>query len=289
VLGATLTLASSASATVTIGSNLARAPDVGNPNPGETWTLIGLSSGGRASGGLISPVNGTVTTWRIRAGTSSDDTTFRVIRPVGGGLFTGAGTSLHLRPTTNAISTFPTQIPISIGDYIGIDCCASPDGVYFIEGTGMTLSWFPALSNAAPGRPPTMTNSREVAINADIEPTSIFEVDRIKKLKKARLAVTVDLPNPGILLVGDVRDQGVSATAAAKKKPVLVKRSTITAGAPGQITLIVQGTKVARKKLQQKFRETGKKGAKIEAKLKLSFTPTFGSTTGNFTKTALRR
>ena len=44
----------------------------------------------RAPGGLSSPVNGTIVRWRIRVGDSTRVTNFRIIRPLGGGLFTGA-------------------------------------------------------------------------------------------------------------------------------------------------------------------------------------------------------
>jgi len=299
VFAAALALPSAASATVTIGSNLNRVP--GTPDPfgsGTTSALAGLSSGAAAAGGITSPVNGAVTVWRIRSGlvsgpTSADMINFRVIRPLGGGLFTGAGMDT-VNPAENVISAFSTRKPISIGDYIGIDCCpAGPTGVYFVENSGTVLRWWPNQADGDPGRPPDTTTSLELAINADIEPTSTFEVEKVEKLKKGKLELTVALPNAGTLIVGDRRDPKTGATAAAKKnkkKKKLLRRTTTTVTSPGEISLRLKPTKAARKRMKAKARRTGKKHPKIKAKVGLAFTPVFGTSPGTGTmKTKLRR
>ena len=115
---------SPAGAAVTIGSNLAREPDsAANYSPRPTFSNVSLASDRQAPGGVSSPVNGTVVRWRIRVGDSTRVTNLRIIRPLGGGLFTGAGTSPSVLPPINATTSYDVQLPIRIGDYIGLDCC----------------------------------------------------------------------------------------------------------------------------------------------------------------------
>ena len=142
VLLAALLLGGSVSpavAAVTIGSNLARQPNsAANYSPRPTFSNVSLASGRRAPGGLSSPVTGTVVRWRIRVGGSTRVTNFRIIRPLGGGLFTGAGTSPSVTPPIHATTSYGVQLPIRIGDYIGLDCCApdffEPEAEFFVTG-----------------------------------------------------------------------------------------------------------------------------------------------------------
>ena len=77
---------------------------------------------------LASPVDGTVIRWRMRGRDSSTNfNTFalRVMRPAGGGTFTGAGSSalqtLSSVGSDDTLRTFDTSLPIRAGDQIGID------------------------------------------------------------------------------------------------------------------------------------------------------------------------
>jgi hypothetical protein len=272
-----------ASATVTIGSNLGRAPQLslscfGGPC---TFALSALDNPVfAATGGVTAPVNGTVTTWRIRAGGGTTATAFRVVRPLGGGLFTGAGTSATVTPPASGTTAYSTQIPIKTGDLIGINCCDEVTGSYFRISDGDTHQWFaPGLADGGAGEPPD-DNEGELLVNADIEPTSAFTVNGVQRSKHGKLLVTATLPNPGTLAAGDQKVAVLSASAAKKKKPKLLKRSSVQVGGPTSTQLLVFPTKAAKVLLNE--------GKKVKAGLKLSFTPTGGTASTQIIKLKLR-
>jgi len=203
-----LTLPAASDAKVTIGSDLSGTPRTDTANG--TWVNSAIETGRRATGGLRSPVNGTVVRWRIRTGEHTATVTPRVIRPLGGGLYTGAGTGPAVIPALDAISIFPVHLRISRGDLIGndtigglvtqLDDNASPD-------QSQLLLWFaPPLSDGNPGMHPNVNAGGRVSlINADIRPTAKFKVKRAKLLRGGRVWVALKLPNPGTLRVGGVR------------------------------------------------------------------------------------
>jgi hypothetical protein len=172
----TLAGASQAGAAVTIGSNLGRQPDVDTSFIGSRTTAsnLSLAPDRQAPGGLTSPVNGAVVRWRIRVGGSTEVTNFRIIRPLGGGLFTGAGTSAQVTPPINATTAYDVQLPIQSGDYIGLDCCYPSGAQFFVSDPGgatIRNDWQPSLADGGPGRAPgSFPAPFEIALNAVVEP-----------------------------------------------------------------------------------------------------------------------
>jgi hypothetical protein len=250
---------------VTIGSNLNVAPTLGYvcvANPC-TFGMNTLAPENTAPGGVSSPVNGTVTVWRIRAGgTPSAPVAFRVLRPIGGNLFTGVGTSTSVPPAANATTASPTQLPISIGDQIGINCCNGPDAdFYFRNGAGTTNLWNPpGLADGAPGKAPDELVMAGLLLNADVEPISTFTLGAITRNKKKGTAtLTAALPNPGELTASG---KGVKSAGAAGA----VISKTVTA--PGAVTLTIK----AKGKKKRKLNETGK----VKLKVAVTYTPTGG-------------
>src|SRR5512138_1614527 len=80
-----------AAATITIGSNLQHTTFASTGClPNCTAVLADLSPEAQAPGGVASPVNGTVTTWRLGVGNKSGPTSFRVVRRLPDGTYTGA-------------------------------------------------------------------------------------------------------------------------------------------------------------------------------------------------------
>lgn len=281
-VGAVLALPAPSFGVVTIGSNLGRAPD-GPPGCLSGTCTYAISTsfpvGNAVPDGVTSPVNGTVTTWRIRAGASTTATSFRVIRSLGSGLFTGAGTSAAVTPPIDTTTPFSTQLPIRIGDLIGIDC-VSPCGVHFRDAGGIRLGWSsPSLVDGGPGRVATKADS-ETLINADIEPTSTLASVKARTKKRGKVKVAMETPNAGSLVAGDKRDPSVKAAAAAKK-PKLLKRTTAQAGAPGPLSVVIKPTKAAKSALAD--------GRRPKAKLKLVFTPTGGGPFTQVVPVKLRR
>jgi hypothetical protein len=250
-------------AVVTIGSNLAREPDsAANYSPRPTFSNVSLASDRRASGGLSSPVNGTVVRWRIRVGDSTRVSNLRIIRPEGRGLFTGAGTSPSVTPPTHATTSYGVQLPIRIGDYIGLDCCNpavfAPDAEFFVTGgAAVRNEWQPGLADGGPGRAPLRTNAYEVALNAVINPISTFTLGAITHNKKKGTAtIAVEVPNPGEL-TGSGRSVKVANAATGKQ-----------VRAPGRVRLLIKA--MGRKK--RKLNSTGK----VKVRPEITYIPTGG-------------
>ncbi|MGH2955568.1 MAG: hypothetical protein ACRDL6_01045 [Solirubrobacterales bacterium] len=276
---------------MTIGSNLGRAIDSGDDcGLGCTYGQADLPAASLAPGGVASPVNGTVVRWRIKSGNEVSPVALRVIRPP----YLGAGTSATVTPTLNAVSTFLAQLPIQIGDRIGIDCCDNAGGEYLVSNAGVSDYWEPPLADGSatpPTNPPDPRTRREIAVNADIEPTSTFTLEKRKPKKKARVKLVATLPNPGTFEAGDRLAVGIGHVAAAKtkKKRKLLKRAAAPVGAAGQIPLVLKPTKTAIKLLKRKAEKKGKKNVRIKAKIRIAFTPTFGSPSVQVVKVKLKR
>ena len=192
---------------MTIGSDLSSTP---NYDSGlGTWANGALENDLRAAGGLRSPVNGTITRWRIKVGARTAPVTLRVVEPLGHGLFTGAGTDSPVVPGTNAISVFNTRMPISRGDVIGTNTLTDGSVTQFFGGgdpvNSRLLLWFqPSLADGDPGSTPNVDAGAFVnLINADIEPSSRFKLKRVKPLQGGRLWIAIKLPNLGRLRIGD--------------------------------------------------------------------------------------
>jgi hypothetical protein len=241
---------------------------------GETVTQETLVPDSQAANGIVSPVNGTVVQWRIRTGAQVGPVAVRVVRPLGGNLFTGAGTASSLTPPANATTAFPAQLPISIGDRLGLDCC-NGDGNYFVISPGsVRLHFAPPLVNGDPGRPPDSEfMNREVAINADIEPTNTFTLGTVTRNKKKGTAtLTVEnLPNPGELTGSGNGVKASSADRAATSKSV---------GA-GQAQLLIK----AKGKKKRKLNKTGK----VKLTVAISYTPSGGSPNTQSLKVKLKK
>jgi hypothetical protein len=246
---------SPARAVVRIGSNLARVPNsAGNYSPRPTFSNASLTSNRRAPGGLSSPVNGTVVQWRIRVGDYTRITNFRIIRPLGRRLFTGAGTSRSVTPPIHATTSYDVQLPIQIGDYIGLDCCVLgvfEQGEFFVTGAGAVRNeWQPALADGGQGRAPLRTNPYEIALNAEINPTSTFTLGAGTRNKnKGTATITANVPNPGEL---SVSGRGVKVpNAAVTSKQIR---------APGRVRLLIK----AKGRKKRKLNSTGKVNVRPE-------------------------
>ena len=253
---------SPAGAAVTIGSNLARVPNsAANYTPRPTFSNVSLAPNRQASGGLSSPVNGTVVRWRIRVGDSTRITNLRIIRPQGRGLFTGAGTSPSVTPPIHATTAYGVLLPIQIGDNIGLDCCDpgvfEPDAEFFVTGNAAVRNeWQPRLADGGTARSALRTNGYEIAVNAEINPISAFTIDTTTRNRRMGTATIVaDFPNPG-----QVSGSGTGVKAAVINRKV---------GGPGRVRLLVK----ARGRKLRKLNSTGK----VKVRPEITYTPLGGS------------
>ncbi|MFL5908344.1 MAG: hypothetical protein ACJ75Z_12210 [Solirubrobacterales bacterium] len=203
-----LALPPTARAAVTIGSDLSGQPV--SPSANGTWVNSALEAGRRASGGLHSPVDGVITRWRIKVGEKTAPIALRVIDPLGGGLYTGAGSSDLVTPAVNVTSTFPTQLHISRGDLLGTETAGGLVSQFDTDASPnytLLLFWFaPPLADGGPPSSPNLEAGGYVnLINADIEPTSRFRIKRVKRLAGGRLWIAAKLPNEGTLRIDDLK------------------------------------------------------------------------------------
>jgi hypothetical protein len=200
-------LPSSGVASTTVGSNLTAAPNTllncGLSTCVETLANTTLPAG---SPPLASPVTGTIVRWRLKTGAvpgASGTIQLRVLRPAGGGQFTGAGTGAgEAVPTTATTTTFSTQLPIAAGDFIGLDISLDFESqvLAIAPQAGNTVAaWSqPSLadgSTAAPGFEP----NQEVLVNADVaaQPTSSVAIPACTTTGTLAATVTPD-PDPAV-------------------------------------------------------------------------------------------
>jgi hypothetical protein len=164
-------------ASVTFGPDLAAPATLGlSCNFGCTLANTALPAG---SAPVTSPISGTIIRWRIRTGslTTAATVALRVIAPTGSATFVGAGTGTTVGPPpASTTTTYPEQLPIDAGDYIGVNSEAGKALNAIAQTiTGAVFTTFsPALADG--GTPATGSNNsgKELLINADVAapPTS---------------------------------------------------------------------------------------------------------------------
>jgi hypothetical protein len=168
-----LAIPGSASAATTIGSDLSSAP-TGVVTCLETCTVAQRSLPGRQ---VTAPFDGVIVRWRIRVGTAGsepgpDVVRFRVIRGTGTAS-TGVASQEEVLPESAGTHPFEARIPVSTGDYIGVDCCGpawAGRAMYRDPGVAVTFDWwFSALGDGETREPDDFVD-RELMLNADIEP-----------------------------------------------------------------------------------------------------------------------
>jgi hypothetical protein len=180
--------ASAQAATVTVGSPI---PGVGNGflgNNGSTETVANFALG-EAGAHVTSPVTGAIVNWRVVT-LGTGEYAIRVLRPIGGGNYTGAGRSAQTIPTGGDY-TFSASLPIQPGDLVGLDV---PDnqGVNGLLVNGSSWSGFiPAVPEGATAAPNPVTTETdwELAFNAVVQypdPPATTPTPTSKKCKRKK-------------------------------------------------------------------------------------------------------
>lgn len=166
-VAALLAASGAQAATVTIGSpTLSGIPPKTIDSPS---TLVGTASP-RPDAKLTSPISGRIVRWRI-SGASGGPFRLRVMTPGEGLLYVGGATSTPQTPSGTGVEVFPTSLPISAGQTIGIDNANASDqvGLRFMPSAGVA-SWTPPLPPGL-GIPATgFMPDTELALNADVQP-----------------------------------------------------------------------------------------------------------------------
>lgn len=267
-----LVAAAPAQGAVTIGSSLATPNNMDNTpgcNIACTVVNLDLNAANQATGGLRSPVNGTVTSWRLNAN-AAPNVALRVLRPGTGTTMTGVATSAAAAFAGPGTSPpIPTNLPIQAGDAVGLE---SPNGnfVFGTNGAASTLVWnMPVLANGSSRMSDTVGASREVLVQAVVEPTNTLTIGAATLNKKKGTAVlSVTSPNPGQL----------TATANG-----------------GTVTPLGVGNAIPRGEVKFTVRATGKKAKKLKKKGKagisatFNYTPTGGTASSQTVSVGLKR
>jgi hypothetical protein len=264
-IAAVVATAGAAQGAVTIGSSLATTANGNDPGCAVagvpcTATNLSLPSPSLAPGGLFSPVNGTVTSWRLGA-MNADTISLQVVRPVSGTTYAGVSTSAPVSYMLNMGDPFPnnqTSLPVKIGDGLGL---LDPNANFIYANTtgGQVAAWYLApggpLGNGQTRTADIVGNNKEALVQATIEPTNTLTFGPLARNKKKGTAtVSLTAPNPGQLIYAG---QGVSVTGPA------------SVAAPGDVQLTVRATGKKAKKLKRK--------GKVSISFGTTFTPSFGA------------
>jgi hypothetical protein len=167
-----LVMPSPAGAVVTFGSNLSRPANIGHGVSGSDATegFGAMPATSLAAGGKDSPMAGVIVRWRIKMGSTTTAVALRVIRPGDSTTATGAGTGETVTPSANTTSELAARLPVQSGDGIGVNWADGQTLTARSDTPGATiLAWFPLLDSAPPS-PASTSPSRELLINADVEP-----------------------------------------------------------------------------------------------------------------------
>jgi len=225
-----------------------------------------------------SPVNGTIFEWHIVV-ENPGPMAFRVIRPAGGGTYTGVATGPEFTPSSAcscALSGF-SFLPIRVGDLVGLDLITSAAQVGSGPIAGSTVEQWGGLSgtllaDGSTAPPDNVFTNHEVAFDAFVRPSNDFSVDGIRRHKKKGTAtLNLTLPNPG-----ELSGSGDGAKVASAAGAVISKAVGAT---PAQLLIKANGKK------KKKLNETGK----VKLNVKVTYTPTGGDPSSQSVKVKLKK
>jgi hypothetical protein len=158
-------VAQAQAAKITIGSPMTAAFE---PEECTEPCSIVMTGSGDPNAVIESPVNGEIVAWRMRQGSPAYKYALRVFTPSGPEEFTGAGTSAAVSPAGAGLETFPTLLPVHVGQLIGIDL-EEEAVIGFDEAVGSYAYFAPPLADGE-----TLTglgpSPGELAFNAEILP-----------------------------------------------------------------------------------------------------------------------
>jgi hypothetical protein len=248
---------------VTVGTPLTGTFSPAGIGGTSTTTLI-TSTTPFPTAKLTSPIDGVIVRWRLTQSIGGPFT-LRVLTPNGGQSFTGGAASTPQTPQSTATQTYTTNLPIKVGQTLGLDTTAGTDQVGALPGGGPngTFSFLqPKIANGDTRNATGPSSSiGALGFNADVAtvPSNDFDLGSVKKNKKKGTALlTVDVPGPGKLELSGagVKPQRSLGGARASKD--------VTEAGPVTLKIKAKGKKKA------KLASRGK----VKVKVNVTFTPT---------------
>jgi hypothetical protein len=280
-------LPASASATITVGSDLTTPPTNTSDNcilstPPCTHLLVGVHPGNAFP--KVSPTNGTIVSFGLRTGVLSganETDTFRLGRldnTCCAGNGTGDGTGPTITVHEPGIYSFPASMPVRAGDYVGIDSVSTRAAAAYPSNCAPTgagyFTYHPVLTNGGPFQASDANSICELLVNVVIVPSNTFSFAKAKSnLKLGIVILTLDVPGPGELSAAGRGVKSASTSGGA--------RASKTVTAAGTATLKIKAKGAAKGKLDA----TGR----VTLKPKITFSPTGGTPTSQKQKVKLRK
>lgn len=252
-IGAILAAPATAAGAVTFGSDLDRVPTL-NTNCAVPCSTANASLIGRRA--LNSPATGTLTSFSVRSG-STGSVSLRILRPVGGGAFTGAGTSGLVAIGTGITGPIPVTLPIQSGDAIGLD---NPGAhlVLAANPRAAQVYWTPPLADGST-QAGLVASGLETMVQATVEPSNELDFGKVDRNKKKGSAeFEVEVPNRGTLEVSG-KNLGLKVEGGEGMIPD-----------PGQITVRVNARGKKRRNLERR--------GKVKVRPVFTYTPRSGLT-----------
>jgi hypothetical protein len=221
--------AQGATQTVTLGSLLGS-----NLSPTPINSVVTISQNSLPGATLVAPFNGTITSWKVIG--ASGTWNLRVVNPLGGNLFTGAGIASSGPIPNTGVQTFQANLPIKagqmigldstvIGDTLGVSASGTPPGAAFI-------GWGPPLVDNAPGRAPNSGAPRELGFNATVVSNCIVPKVKGNKKKAAKKKIRKAGCSPG-----KVKKRKGAGKGAKVKKQNPKAGTEVPAGTPVNLKL----------------------------------------------------
>ena len=228
---------------------------------------------------MTSPCDGTITRFRLNGfPRPANSYSLRVIRINGDGTYTGTATSAPVAIAAEGVNEFPTSLPISAGETIGIDFRESLEehGLRWVGGSQVKAGYFYQFPADGTPASPTGPATFYYLFNADVACTSSSPPPQppsnefsIVKLKKTKL--TLNLASAGTVTVTDGKAEG---------KSKLLKPSSASGG-PGHLVVRLKLTGAGKKKLKKK--------GKVKVSARITFTPTGGTASTQSRKLTVKK
>src|SRR5262249_48953872 len=133
----------------------------------------------------------------------------------------GDGTGPTVTLAGNGLHTFPANLVIRAGDYVGIDSSVTSSFSRASDACGpgsFSARWHPPLVDFAPLVVGGSNIICELLVNAEVVPSTTVNINDQKnqkyKVAKGKIILPIELPGPGGLKISG---NGVAGLAAASK------------------------------------------------------------------------
>jgi hypothetical protein len=243
---------------------------------------------GVSSPALQVPFDGTVTSFSVNAGSAGGPVELRVLRPAGGGKYTGAGTG-PVKTLSLGMNTFAVSLAVKAGDLLGLDNDSSALIFDTSPATAITAYYSPALADGATAAPNNNKSGSRLLLSTVVQASTSIQTTTIPGTTPSTTTPASAPPNvTGATESNHIWREGKSsATFSRKHRPPIGTTFTFTLNEQAHVTLAftqrLPGRKVNGKCVSQTKRNR-RKGActRTVTRGALSFTGHSGTNNVSF-------